>query len=797
MIDRIAGCLGTRAPHTPRDTAVAGARGPALDVGLADEDVDRWVQSACVLCSNGCACDIAVKDGRMVGVRGRADDRVNHGRLGPKGLYGRGSGNGPGPPHPAARPRERPAGRVRLGHGHGPDRRGSPARCSTSSARSRTASTPAASCSSRSTTPSRVIGKAGLGTPHMDGNTRLCTATAAAAMKESFGSDGQPGCYDDIEACDALVPLRTQHGRDPDRAVVAGSRPPGRTGPTGARRGRPPAYTRRRGRRGTGGVHLAPLPGTNQALMNALLHEVIEHGWVDRRLRRTHTRSGSTSSPQPSRRTRPNAPPRSAASRPRTCGGQPSCSAPRGRVLSTVLQGFYQSHQATAAACQVNNLHLLRGMIGRPGRGVLQMNGQPTAQNTRECGADGDLPGFRNWDNPEHIHELARLWNVDPLKIPHWAPPTHAMQIWRYAEQGSIRLLWISATNPAVSLPDLARIRDILARDDLFVVVQDGFLHRDRRVRRRGPAGGDVGRETRHVHQRHPHRPPVRESGRPAGRGAQRPGHLPRLRAADGLPRPRRQTADPVVDAGRRVPRPGRSAAAAGCATTPACPTRSYAGAAESPGPATTSTPDGRERLYADGVFPTDPDSCEDYGHDLLTGATTTAERVPGHAGRTAVPSSRPRPTNRRPSSRGPNTRSRPPPAAAPTTSTPAPRPAAPTACTRRRRSHGSNCPLPTPHDSASGPASWSGWSRRAARSRQRPASARAATAWCSCRSTTATGTRTPSRAHPGSERADGHQLGPGVQTAAVQARRRTRDQAREGVTGCTSRPTSACCTHP
>ena len=39
------------------------------------------------------------------------------------------------------------------------------------------------------------------------------------------------------------------------------------------------------------------------------------------------------------------------------------------RLLSTVLQGFYQSNQATAAACQVNNLHLLRGMIGRPGRG--------------------------------------------------------------------------------------------------------------------------------------------------------------------------------------------------------------------------------------------------------------------------------------------------------------------------------------------------------------------------------------------------------------------------------------------
>src|SRR3954447_21330071 len=106
-------------------------------------------------------------------------------------------------------------------------------------------------------------------------------------------------------------------------------------------------------------------------------------------------------------------------------------------------------------------------MLGRPGAGILQMNGQPTAQNNRECGADGDLPGFRNWDNPDHVAELAKLWGVDDLVIPHWAPPTHAMQLFRYAEQGSIRFLWISATNPAVSLPELSRIREILAQEEL------------------------------------------------------------------------------------------------------------------------------------------------------------------------------------------------------------------------------------------------------------------------------------------------------------------------------------------
>src|SRR5436190_12274718 len=52
------------------------------------EQPDRWVQSACVLCSNGCGLDIGVKDGRIVGVRGRPSDVVNRGRLGPKGLNG-------------------------------------------------------------------------------------------------------------------------------------------------------------------------------------------------------------------------------------------------------------------------------------------------------------------------------------------------------------------------------------------------------------------------------------------------------------------------------------------------------------------------------------------------------------------------------------------------------------------------------------------------------------------------------------------------------------------------------------
>ena len=84
---------------------------------------------------------------------------------------------------------------------------------------------------------------------------------------------------------------------------------------------------------------------------------------------------------------------------------------------------------------------------------------------------------------------------MDTDAIPHWAPPTHAMQILRYAEQGSIELLWIPRRT-RVSLPDLARIRRILAPEELLVVVQDLFLTETAAARRRRPAGRHLGEKT-------------------------------------------------------------------------------------------------------------------------------------------------------------------------------------------------------------------------------------------------------------------------------------------------------------
>lgn len=175
-----------------------------LAEGVGEDDVDTWVQSATILHSNGDGLDIAVKDGRIVGVRGRAVDRVNHGRLGPKDLFG-------------------------WQANHSPDRLTTPlirrdgelVETDWDTAMDAVAGRTKDLLAERG--PSSIgfyttgqlfleeyytlalIGHGGIGTNHMDGNTRLCTATAAAALKESFACDGQPGSYTDIDHADVIA----------------------------------------------------------------------------------------------------------------------------------------------------------------------------------------------------------------------------------------------------------------------------------------------------------------------------------------------------------------------------------------------------------------------------------------------------------------------------------------------------------------------------------------------------------------------------------------------------------------
>ncbi|SHJ75360.1 Molydopterin dinucleotide binding domain-containing protein [Nocardiopsis flavescens] len=611
--DPIAEPWGTRTPYGPGDPWPA-----RVDLHLAEgvepDQVDRWVRSASLLHSNGDAMDIAVKDGRIVGVRGRAEDRVNRGRLDPKDLYGWQAGHSP---DRLTRPLVRRGGElvetdwdtamdlvVERSRGL-LDERGPSALGFYTSGQLflEEYHTLAALC------------HGAIGTNHLDGNTRLCTATAAAALKESFGCDGQPGSYADIDHADVIALYG--HNMAETQAVLwtrvldrlAGPNPPRLlcVDP------RPTPVARE------AALHLAPRPGTNVALMNAILHELIRTDRVDHAYVEAHTVGYG----ELVRLTADYPPERAAEICDLPAQGIREAAALLGgaeRLLSTVLQGFYQSNQATAAAVQVNNVHLLRGMLGRPGAGVLQMNGQPTAENTRECGADGDMTGFRNWNNDRHVADLAAAWNLDPARIPHYAPPTHAMQIMRYAEKGSIRFLWVSATNPAVSLPELRRIREVLAHRDLFLVVQDVFMTETAELAdvvlpaaTWGEKTGTFTNSDRTVHL-------SEKAVEPPGQArpdldifldyARRMG----FRDRDGRPFPQWHDPASAFEAWKRAGA-GRPCDYSGL---------TYDLLRDAGGiqwPCDADRPEGTERLYADGRFWASPEECESYGRDLVTGA--------------------------------------------------------------------------------------------------------------------------------------------------------------------------------
>ncbi|MEV6263971.1 nitrate reductase [Streptomyces sp. NPDC051784] len=612
-VDRIAEPWGTRTPYG------CGEVWPVrVDTHLAEgvraEDVERWVGTASILHSNGDAMDIAVKDGRMVGVRGRAADRVNRGRLGPKDLFG---WQANASSDRLTQPLVRVDGRL--------------VECDWDTAMGRITKRTKELLDEQG--PSAigfyttgqlfaeeyytlgVIAHGGIGTNHVDGNTRLCTATAAAALKESFGCDGQPGSYTDIDHADVIALFG--HNMAETQSVLwsrvldrlAGPNPPTLICVDPRLTAVAQAAT----------VHLTPKPGTNVALMNGLLHEIIDNGWIDQDYIDKHV----VGFDELRARVREYTPERVAdicdVSAQNIRGAARVLGGAR-RLLSTVLQGFYQSHQATAAAVQVNNVHLVRGMLGKPGCGVLQMNGQPTAQNTRECGADGDLPGFRNWANDAHVEELAREWNVDAAQIPHYAPPTHAMQMIRYVEDGSIRLLWVSGTNPAVSLPELGRIRSVLSQERLFLVVQDLFLTETAQLAdvvlpaaTWGEKTGTFTNADRTVHLSEKAVEPPGDARPDLDIFLDYARRLD-LRDKDGQPLVKWHDAESAFEAWKECSR-GRPCDYTGI---------TYAKLRERGGiqwPCNEDNPDGTERLYAGGTFWSDPEYCESYGRDLITGA--------------------------------------------------------------------------------------------------------------------------------------------------------------------------------
>jgi assimilatory nitrate reductase catalytic subunit len=425
---------------------------------------DRWVPTTCGYCSVGCGIYVGVRNGKAVSVRGIPDHSVNRGLLCPKGLAEHHT------IHTVNRAefpmlRQPDGSRARVTWDHALDTMA--ARFRSIQERYGHESIGVISTGQLVTEEFYALGKLvqlGLGTRHYDGNTTLCMATAVAGYKKSFGSDGPPGAYEDLEHADVIILIGANIAenhpilcwrlqRNPDATVIVVD----------------PRVTKTAM---MADLHLPLRPRSDLALINGLIHILIEHDLIDH----DYIARATTGFESLRESVRDYTPERVAE-----ITGIPvetiwrvafTYAKARAGFIGWTM-GVNHSTKGTETVNAINNLALITGNIGRAGAAPFSITGQCNAMGTREAGFASCLPGYRKFESDSDRRELAGIWNLPVERIPTargYAYP----DIIEAALEKKIRGLWIIATNPIVSFPNLKSLQQAL--DGLeFLVVQDGY----------------------------------------------------------------------------------------------------------------------------------------------------------------------------------------------------------------------------------------------------------------------------------------------------------------------------------
>ncbi|NJL50000.1 MAG: nitrate reductase [Leptolyngbyaceae cyanobacterium SM2_5_2] len=308
-----------------------------------------------------------------------------------------------------------------------------------------------------------------LGTNNFDANSRLCMSSAVSGYLQSFGADGPPCCYDDLEITDCAFligtntaechpivfnRLRKHHKRNPHVKLIV-------------------VDPRCTDTAKVADLHLAIRPGTDITLLNGIGHLLLRWGALDQRFIDRSTQ-GFQDYVEVLRHYEP-------ALVAERCGIEEvalvaaACVwAEASAVLSLWSMGLNQSSEGTAKVCSLINVHLMTGQVGRPGAGPFSLTGQPNAMGGREAGGLAHiLPGYRLVKHPQHRQQVEQFWRLPAGRI----SATRGLSVGEMMlalEQQQVGLLWIAATNPAVSLPDLNRTKAALRRSP-FTVYQDAY----------------------------------------------------------------------------------------------------------------------------------------------------------------------------------------------------------------------------------------------------------------------------------------------------------------------------------
>jgi len=197
-------------------------------------------------------------------------------------------------------------------------------------------------------------------------------------------------------------------------------------------------------------LHLAPFPGSDAALAFALAHVIARDGLLDRELLAAHAVGFAELEPL----LEPCTPAwgEAATGVPSTLIEEAARRYGEGPSLLWIGQGFQRQPRGGNAVRAVGQLAALSGNLGRPGTGVLYLNG------AHSRALDEDYAAGASLRRPEMPDPISHMDLVD-----------------RLGDQHASRALFCWNINIAASNPEQTRLRAALAREDLFTVAIDLF----------------------------------------------------------------------------------------------------------------------------------------------------------------------------------------------------------------------------------------------------------------------------------------------------------------------------------
>jgi len=312
------------------------------------------------------------------------------------------------------------------------------------------------------------LAKGLIGTNNIDTNSRLCMSSAVSGYKRTLGADAPPCNYDDLALADCVFiagsNMAYAHPVAYRRLEAARAAKPGHKLIVVDPRATDTALM--------ADLHLKIQPGTDVMLFNAMLHVMMQNGWLDMAYINKHTEGFDAVAEGLVDYT-----PKLAAS---VCGvpegdivTAATWFAQSNRTLSLYCQGLNQATTGTDKNTALIALHLATGQIGKEGSGPFSLTGQPNAMGGREVGGLATLlPAHRELNNPAHVAEVAAFWGVKKISA---TPGASAVEMFDQLEQGKIKAVWVACTNPAHSLPNSQKVARALQNAEL-VVVQDAYL---------------------------------------------------------------------------------------------------------------------------------------------------------------------------------------------------------------------------------------------------------------------------------------------------------------------------------